>query len=213
MAMQNSSLCANTHPQLGLAEHTSHSLVTFHDLFGRLKRFVDQAAYKYHGLNKRLHIDDLKQTGYIALWKAHQSYNTEQGFPIEHYARRAVVNEILKECQRGQTNQVMLYHDCVFGDDSTDRDDASVIERLNDTEIETIDPIFKIYAGQEVSLAIFGQDVPLTDPQRQLLDLHYRQGHSMQETADLLGVTQQNVSKQHRKAIDVCRTYLGVTVH
>lgn len=212
--MQNSSMCADAYPPLGLAGHTSLTTATFHGLYGQLKRFINQAANKYHGLNKRLDIADLKQVGLIALWKAHRSFKPEQGFPIEHYARRAIVNEILKECQRGQSRQEVLYHDCVSESvDGADCDDVSVIELLNATQDGEMDPVFQAYAGQEICAVLCSQDVPLTNSQRQVIDLLYRQGLKIQEAADLLGVSHQSVSKQHRKAIDVCRSYLGVTLH
>ena len=122
--MSDLSSCADAQPQLGLAEHTFSTPTTFHDLFRGLKRFVDQAAFRYQ--RDRVDIEDLKQVGYIALWNAHRSYKPERGTPIEHYARRAVVNEMLKESQRDHSQQEVLYHDCVLeSDDSADRDDFS----------------------------------------------------------------------------------------
>jgi len=124
------------------------------------------------------------------------------------------VNEILKECQRSQAHQELLYHDCVVEDgDSADRDDASVIESLNAACSGAMDPVFDLCAGAEVHAVLFGQDVPLTDIQREVLNLLYLEGLNTQEAAVLLKVSHQNVSKQHRKAIEICRTYLGVTVH
>lgn len=210
--MLDSSSCADAQPQLGLAEHTFSTPTTFHDLFRSLKRFVDQAAFRYQ--RDRVDIEDLKQVGYIALWNAHQSYKPEKGIPIEHYARRAVVNEMLKESQRDHPRQEVLYHDCTLeSDDSADRDDASVIGRLTNIETEAIDPVFQLCAGQEVSQILCGPAVPLTDSQRQVLDLLFRQGFNVQEAANLLGVSHQRVSKQQHKAIAACRSHLGVTVH
>ncbi len=210
--MSDSSSCANAQPQLGLAEHTVVTPITFHDLLHGQKRFVDQAAYKYQ--RDRVDVEDLKQVGRIALWKAHQSYKPEKGIPIEHYARSAVVNAMLKTCERDHPQQEVLYRDCPLeSDDNADHDDASVIDQLAKTKIEVIDPVFQTCASQEVSEILGGPNVPLTDSQRQVLDLLFRHGLNVQEAADFLAVSHQSVSQQQRKAIAACRMHLGVIVH
>lgn len=202
---------AAAQPQLGLAEHTFSTPISFHDLFRSLKRFVDQAAFRYQ--RDRVDIEDLKQVGYIALWNAYRSYKPEKGTPIGHYARRAVVNEMLKQSQRDHSQHELLYHDCMLeSDDSADRDDTSAIERLT-IEADVSDPVFQTCAGLEISKTLFGFNALMTDSERQVLDLVFRQGLNVQEAADLLGVSHQSVSKRQRKAIAACRSHLGVIVH
>jgi len=76
--MQILSPSADARTPFGLADQPLLASHSFDDLFERLKRSVDQTAYKYHGLNQRLDVDDLKQVGYITSGKltSHTSPST-----------------------------------------------------------------------------------------------------------------------------------------
>ncbi len=212
--MSDTSSCADAQPQLGLAEHTFNTPTTYLGLYLGMTRFVDQAANKYHRMNKKLDLDDLKQSGYIALWDAYQSYVPERGVPIEHYARRAVVNRMINECKRDRSQRESRYHECdLISEDEAEGNGEYVFDSLSHSDTGENDPVFQAYAGKQLSEILFGSSVPLTISQRQVLDLLFLQGLKVQEAADLLGVSHQSVSKQQHKAITVCRSHLGVTMH
>lgn len=206
--------CANARllPQSSVAQ----PLIEFSTLPQTLINSVARSVKKY--FSDHVATDDLEQSALIGLWKASQDYSPEYGKPFEHYARRAAKNSILNELRRAVATREDSYDAILsYVDEDTLGDPHSIIDGLIfDNPIYNDAPSDTTLSGcisKELQEIVTAAGSPLNATQKEVITLLYWEGLSMTEAAAALGMTQQNVSKVHSKAVSLLRTYMGLSMH
>lgn len=181
-----------------------------------LIKAVAQSAQK-RSATSGVDVEDLFQVGMVALWKAADVFDSSRGEYFDNLTRRAAVNAMNNEI-RAEASHV---NNRVWGDSTSNgldiEDDEFSIERLADQNCEfderTSDQPFALMFDSQVQALLDSSQAQLTHNQRQILTLRYSCDYTMEEIGQRLDMTQQNVSKLHRKALDHLREILDAVLH
>jgi len=149
-------------------------------------------AYADKKLQNRQEAEDVVQEVYINLWKRHESLNIESSLPS--YLYRAVRYEILN----------IFTH-----------------QKVADRYLASLDPYAKEFSEQadyrvrekEIMETINRQVDQLPAKMREVFLLSRRENMSHREIAEVLGTTEENVSRHITRALKVLRTKLGLFLY
>jgi RNA polymerase sigma factor (sigma-70 family) len=182
------------------------------ELLAQSKAFIDSAAFKH--CRDGIHLEDLKQVGRIAVWRAALAYDPKQG-PIENYLRRSICNAMRSELRQVDKRQSLLLDiACSDTQQINETHQADELRKCDQSlEFSVDDAVVRSAARNEMVQQLFGIDgLTLTQAEKSVLRHHYGDDSTILETARALGTSHQNVSKIHRKVIQKCRNFLGVVV-
>jgi RNA polymerase sigma-H factor len=179
------------------------------DLFDRMIRVCEPHIHAMaRNRNYRsVPIDDLIQSGRIAVWKALLKFKTEFGVAFENYASRAVKNAFISELHGSRVEDETMF---------TGLDDNKTVVRKRGSTIplessETSDPML---VGQEDDPSCERASLP-EDWRRQLdateydiILLIYSHGMTQRQIGYLLGVSHKTVGKVHKRVLERLAKYI-----
>jgi RNA polymerase sigma factor (sigma-70 family) len=179
------------------------STTDFTALLLRFESAIERSARRHlrKFCNSAADLEDLRQVGRIALFRASKAYDQAEG-PFEHYAHRAIANAVLREAQ--QEDQ----HWCPAQRVDLNEDDEESDDRLAELAGADASPEF------ESSFEQLRGFIRLMSRQQQVVfDQHFVNGLTQREVADLLFVSQQRVARIRSDILTVVESHLGVRIH
>lgn len=177
-------------------------------LWEQVRKFVVMIARRYFNkleYKNGCELDDLIQSGYIALVAAIQYFKPEKEFKFLTYLNLTLINAF-RETLGIRTSK----RDWLNYSDSLDR------EIRKDTDITLLDTIGDLMPGeanleelvvedvwnQELRAALDVAMTVLTKKQYELLTMHYYFGLSLTKIAEIRECSIQSIGQQHRDALD-----------
>ena len=162
------------------------------------KRFEDNIALVYYVAGKlenryisdpNIH-DDVIQEGFIALWKACQSFDISRGVAFSTYACKAIQNHMMCYAVRYNKRQARIQY----------------LEDSVDTEIDsgtvTYEDVLEDPSASFADIDIYNQIITAAEQigdKAKIIVLKIIEGHTQDEIAKMVGLSQPTVSRIIRK--------------
>lgn len=146
-------------------------------------------------------VRDLESVGRTALWRAAVTFDPERGTPFEHYARRAIFNEMLTEVR------FVDHRTAATVGDSFDDPEATIAW----TEDPADAPIPPDEEYESSERGEYVRDWIATCPVRlqEVFVWVYEEGLTQVEAAEAMGISQPRVWHYNRQLLDLGRRNLA----
>jgi RNA polymerase sigma factor (sigma-70 family) len=136
--------------------------------------------------HRQLDLHDLQQVGRITVHQAALRYCPSRGLPFEHYAKRAIKNNVSKHAARLVQQRQYQTSLCQF-EDVVDPETAALLDDIEDL----------------ISLRHWLAE--LGEPHATTYRLLYAEGLSQRDAAQQLGISQPRVAQRHRSLLELGR--------
>ena len=140
--------------------------------------------------------EDIQSLALLGLVKAAKSYNKQLGFSFSTYAYRIMQNEILTECYKLNKSVITISIHEPINDNIT----------LEDMLITDVDHEENL--SNKLSIALLYKEIDKL-PDKLKTIIYYRlQNYTFTKIGKILGLSQQQISKDYQKALNILRNKL-----
>lgn len=138
-------------------------------------------------------MDDLQSLAFLGLTKAAKTFNNNLGINFSTYAYRCITNEILIYYRQNARhfNNISL---------SAPNDKDSTLEELIASDYDIIDEL-----NLKLDIEFLYQEIDKLKPRYQTVLKYKLKGYTFNTIADILGVSQPQVSTDYNKALNILR--------
>lgn len=161
------------------------------------KLFNENISLSYYAANRfkqnAFEHDDIVQMAMIGLWKACKTYKPEKNCKFTTYALRVIKNELL---QAMRSVRVRDYTKDYSLDQMYEDTGISLAETIAD-DFDLQDEVEK----KEIASKIISLFSILKENERKCVELYYLKGYKQIEIAEMLNLTQANISRIVTKAM------------
>ena len=164
-------------------------------------------ALDLRGSSCGVELDDLMQTGYIALVNAVETYQPEKNIKLATYASRCIENEILMYLRKNAARRGEVSFDEPL---NTDWDgNELLLSDILGTEADIV--LQPIEADADCQMLLTALNT-LTRREREIITLRYglggRREQTQKEVADRLGISQSYISRLEKRTLQRLRREL-----
>lgn len=153
-----------------------------------------ELAWKYNKkFNSLIPLDELQSLAFLGLTKAAKTFNSELGNSFSTYSYRCINNEILYYYRQNikYINNLSL--------SETDDDNLSLLEVIS-SDYDLFNDL-----NLKMNIEFLYQEIDKLKPRHQIVLKYRLQGYTFNTIADILGVSQPQVSTDYNKALNILR--------
>jgi RNA polymerase sigma-70 factor, ECF subfamily len=149
--------------------------------------------FLYQLTNDRAALDDLAQITFIKAWKNIKKFDLDRNFKTWLFA--IAKNTAYDYFKKKKTIPFSNF---------TDAEGNNKLENITDNEILPLEFLEKVEAAKKLEVALS----KISDQYRLVLTMHYKEDFSLQEIAEILGLTYNTIKSQHQRGLQALRQIL-----